>query len=213
MLSAVLALVVATALLLWVYRSMQHPRLYLVSDPANGQPGTTWQALVRYLVLTPIMVGFWFTVILMILTIAAGSRSGGALALAAAAVVGAARVLAHISPEGSHELGKTIPLAVLSLILIGGSNPSLEHWSDVLNEIGANSGALDTYYWTLLALDVLVTGLWFVRQRSRWAGHQPGSSRARWRLDLRPVTKALRSVRDFGKTPTANSTPLEASHE
>ena len=69
-------------------------------------PTARWQAIVRYVVLTPIMVFFWLWAMLFILTVAADNRSAQALALSAAVVVGAARVLAHISPEGSTSLGR-----------------------------------------------------------------------------------------------------------
>ena len=90
-----------------------------------------WPAVVRYLVLTPITLFLWLWSILLILTVAADDRSADELALAAAVVVGERHECSHISPEAAHELGKTVPLAVVTLIILGGGNGA-ETWGNCL---------------------------------------------------------------------------------
>ena len=209
LLFGVIGLMILMGIILWAYRSMQHPRLYLAISPKDGAPTARWQAIVRYLVLTPIMVFLWLWAILIILTIAADNRSAQALALAAAVVVGAARVLAHISPEASHELGKTIPLAVLTIILLGGGvlngDSGVNRWGELLAGIDENIDVVNTYYLFLVVLDVVITGLWVLRERVNWRSELPGSNRRRFTAKLVPLTNAWRSVRDFGKASTHKS--------
>ncbi len=203
---AAIGLAVITAMIVWVYRSMQHPRLYLSPNAETGEPQASWQSLVRYLVLLPIVLAVWLFVIILIMTVAANDRTAEQIALAAAAVVGAARVLAHTSPEGSHELGKTIPLAVLSIIILGGT-PDGNSWADIINDIDKNGDALDGAYVTLLILDVVLTGLWYWRVRAQWREERPTSVITRLVTWMKPGLAVFRNVRDFGKTKESKAKP------
>lgn len=199
LLGAVVALVLTMFVLLWLYHSMQTPRLFLTRKPPAGRPGVTWESVLRYVVLTPILIFIWYAVLLFILTVATNSRTAEAIAVLAAAVVGAARVLSHVSPEGSHELGKTVPLAVLSVIILGGGGPSVQGWGSTVQELVSNGNRLDTYYFALVALDVVVTAIWFMAIRWHWEGQQADSQRTRWRLSLAPTRRRIRQALDFGK--------------
>lgn len=167
-------LALVTGLLVWIYRTMQVPRLFIGHHPDTGRPTLSWKAVVRYVVMTPIMVTWWYMVIVIILSLAAPTRTAEQVAVGAAAVVGAARLLAHIMPEASHELGKTIPLAVITIILISGIGQSLESWGATLEDFDYNTGLLNTYFYALIALDFLITGWWLWRQYSRWNAQQIG---------------------------------------
>jgi len=205
LLVAIAGLVLMMLLLVWLYHTMQNPRLYLVKTDPAGRPGVTWKAAVRYLLVTAVMIVIWYFIILMILSVATGSRTPQAIGVLAAAVIGAARVLAHMSPEGSHELGKTIPLAVLSVIIIGGGGPSPEGWGHTVLELIDNGSTLDTYYLLLVILDVVVTIIWFLMVRRRWdKAHSVTRVAARPR-PLGPFGRAMRKSLDFGK-PTPATT-------
>ncbi len=195
---AALGLAILMLLLQWVYRSMQVPRLYITPDPKTGEPGVRWQATVRYFVLLPFAAYMWLLVLLVVLITASGTRSPQSLALGAAAVVMASRFLAHINPEASHELGKIIPLVVLSLLLIGGSSPGERLYTSLL-EVVENFGAIDNFVFMIVVVDVVMTWLWFWRTRSRWHGRQSGTRRSLLRISLRPVTDPLKAVWNFGK--------------
>ena len=201
-----IGLALTTALILWVYRSMQKPRLYLTYSDDGGEPTANWPSLIRYLVLIPIMLGIWMMALMLILTVAAEDRSAEEIALASAAVIGAVRILAHISPECSHELGKTVPLAVLSIILLGAyADPS--SWDERLSDLDRNADAIDYQYVTLLVLDLVVTALWYWRVRTTWREERPNSSYERLLRWMKPGLDVLRSIRDFGKTKDSKAHP------
>lgn len=148
----------------------------------------------------------WFGALIMILTIAAADRSAEDIALAAAAVIGAVRILAHITPEGSHELGKTVPLAVLSIILLG-STADPASWDERLQGIAANTDAIDTQFYTLLVLDIVVTALWYWRVRLQWREERPTSLVERAMRWLKPGLDVLRAIRYFGKSDASKAKP------
>lgn len=191
-------LAIGMGVVMWVYRSMQKPRLYLRYRDADLRPIVTWQALARYIVTTAVALIVWLFVILFILTVAANNRTAEEIAIAAAVVIGASRLLAHISPEGSHELGKTIPLAVLSIILLGSSLDG-QTWAELVEDLGANAGIIDSYYWALLIFDVLLTTWWTLRQFAKWDTNQVGTWRHRIRSRYRQAIKPFQWIRDFGK--------------
>lgn len=195
---AALGLAILMLLLQWVYRSMEVPRLYITPDPKTGEPGVRWQSIVRYFVLLPFAAYVWLLVLLVVLITASGTRSAQSLALGAAAVVMASRFLAHINPEASHELGKIIPLVVLSLLLIGGSSPGERLYSSLI-EVGENFGSIDNFVFMIVVVDIVMTWIWFWRKRSRWQGRQSGTRRSLLRISLRPATDPLKAVWNFGK--------------
>jgi hypothetical protein len=154
----------------------------------------------------PLMMLIWMGSLILILSIAADGRTAEDIALAVAAVIGAVRVLAHLTPEGAHELGKTVPLAVLSIILLGVSTDPTT-WDERWTALEASSDALDTQYLTLLVLDVVVTALWYWRVMATWKEERPTSIWAHFKARVRPIANGLRAVRDFGKTSESKAKP------
>ena len=76
--------------------------------------------MLRYLLTTPFLVGFWMVVLMTLLAAAARDRSGTQIMVATCAVVGGSRLLAHIKEEIAHELAKAVPIAILGYVIIGG---------------------------------------------------------------------------------------------
>lgn len=191
-------LAIMMGIILWSYRSMQRPRLHLGYRQRDDRPIVTWQAVLRYLVTTPLSLVVWLLALMLILTLVAKGRSAEDIALAAACVIGAVRLLAHISRDAAHELGKTLPLAVLSLVLIGGSvaGTSVE---SIFTEFEENAAVIDSYYFYLLVFDVVLTTIWTLRQYGKWDTSQTGTLRNRTRASFRRLTRPLHVIRDFGK--------------
>lgn len=190
----VVFLALGMALLMWllwlVYRTMQVPRLP-VNFSADRAPNATWLGVLRYLITTPFMVMFWMLVLLGLLSFAAQSRSAPEIAITATAVVGGARLLAHMNEDLAHELAKTIPIIILGLILVGGSFTSEDQWGEVAQGLtGEYLPIVDTYVTALIVFDVVVTGIWFVLVRWRWL------RRHRRELDGQPTESLFGRIGD-----------------
>ena len=156
------------AVLLWlVYRTMQRPRLP-VNRSDDRAPNANWAGVLRYLVTTPFMVLFWLLVFLFLLATASDSRSGEEIIIASTAVIGGARLLAHVKEELAHELAKTVPIAILGFIIIGTGFTDLTRTSDTVEEIESQLPLLDSYWLGLVLFDIVVTVVWFAVIRWRW---------------------------------------------
>ena len=156
------------AFLLWlVYRTMQHPRLP-VNRSADRAPSANWAGVTRYLVTTPFMVLFWLAVFLFLLSTASDSRTGEEIIIASTAVIGGARLLAHLKEELAHELAKTVPIAILGFIIIGTGFTDLTRTSGIVDEIESQLPLLDSYWLGLVVFDIAITAVWFVVIRWRW---------------------------------------------
>lgn len=200
LLMSIAGLTVLVAVIVWIYRTMQRPRLRPTVDPDSGSVALSWQAVTRYVVTTPIMVLIWFSAILIILTWAARDRSAEELVIAAAAVVGAARLLAHLDEEMARELGKTIPLAVVGVILIGRSSATWQEFVGAIDEFDHNWATIDDYYWLLVVFDLFVTAVWIGLHYGRGHDLMVRVSRARVGRVVRTAFAPVRAVRDFGTT-------------
>ena len=172
------------ATVLWVvYRTMDHARLPLVRSDDHA-PRVTWAGGARYALLTPVLVSFWLSVLLLLITAVARERNPDEILAAACAVIAGARLLAHIRAEISHELAKTIPIVILSVILIGGQLVGVAGFEQTFNAISWDR--VDAYWFGLIVWDFLVTSLWFVYQRRSWYGRRRSAGRlsraiTRWR--------------------------------
>jgi hypothetical protein len=154
-----------------IYRGMQHPRLELTDQP-DGPPTVTGRSIWKYLTTPVLLDPLWLMAILTILVLAAnrgtGIRPGNELIIAAAVVVGASRLLAHLNLEAAHELAKSVPLTVVSLFLILGQTISFKAALVTMLQLLRNIDSL-LYYMILIAIfDVVVTAIWFALVQSRW---------------------------------------------
>ena len=152
------------AVLLWmVYRTMQRPRLPRrphrrprAGDHVAGGallPGDD-----------PIHGGVLVPGDPLLLSAAADERTPSEVLVAGTAVIGGARLLAHLKEEIAHELAKTVPIAILGFIIIGGGFAG----ADASRGSGADLPVdrFDTYWW----------GLWCSTYRSRSSGSGPSAS-------------------------------------
>lgn len=177
MILAVLVIALAVLALRAMYRGMQRPRLTLTYHE-DGPPTASRRAVLRYLVTPLVWVPLWFYAVLGILVLASnrgdGFRPVDQMVIAAAAVVGGSRVLAHINAEGAHELAKSVPLTLLSLILISGQTIGFEAFLVVSLLLFVNVDSLSLYVILLGLLDIVATALWLVRRRRAWRREADG---------------------------------------
>lgn len=171
MLQMVVATALAILLLRTIYRGMQHPRLKLHWHEA-GPPTTTLKAIAAYLVTPILLIPLWYLAILVILVIAAnrGSqlRPAEELILVAGLIVGASRLLAHVNLDAAHELAKSVPLTLISLILISGQTISVIGAVVLVNALAASGAWMLNMILFLMVSDIVLTTLWFFYRRVRW---------------------------------------------
>jgi hypothetical protein len=160
------------------YRGMQRPRIIL-TEVAPGAFRAARSDLVRYLVTIPFLLLSWNLVLTGVLIVAANELTGDRVIVVAASVVLAARVFAHLSPERSHELAKTVPLTLVTLVLISGAIRSEASLENILSEFERTSYTPQAVG-LLLVAELIVTALWYwVGARWWWPrGHNvPGLPR------------------------------------
>ena len=167
----IIAAALAVLLLRAIYRGMQHPRLDL-TERVGAPPTFSVRAFWRYAATPVLLDPLWLMSILTILVLASnrgtGIRPGNELIIAAAVIVGASRLLAHVNLEAAHELAKSVPLTVVSLFLILGQTISLKAAIVTMLQLLRNLDSL-LYYMILISIfDVVVTSLWFALVQLRW---------------------------------------------
>lgn len=171
-------LVIAMLAAVTSYRGMQRPRLVLTeTDPGVFRAARA--DVVRYLVAIPFLLIGWNFVLIIVLIIAANDLTGDRIVVVAAAIVLAARVFAHLSPERSHELAKTVPLTLVTLVLISGGIRDATSLENIADEFARTSYTPQALL-LLLAAELVVTALWYwVGVRWWWPrGHDvPGLPR------------------------------------
>jgi hypothetical protein len=142
------------------YRGMQRPRLVLTEVEEGAQFRAARGDVIRYAVAAPFLILGWNLLLLVILIVAANSLTGDSIVVVSSAIVLAARAFAHISPERSHELAKTVPLTLVTLVLISGGlrdQASLEAIADELGNLTITPQAT----LLLLVAEYVFTAAWY----------------------------------------------------
>jgi hypothetical protein len=151
-------LVVATSIAYVIYRAMERPRLRVVETP-QGQRATL-RDTVQYAVSIPILVLLWIAFFTVILSIADNGLDAFNLAVLPAAIVMATRLLAHVNPKIAHELGKAVPLTLITLILIAGGVREENALLDIIEEL-AEMGMSGPALVLVFVFDYVITALWY----------------------------------------------------
>ena len=154
------AIVIATLLAVVIWRAAQKPRLRLVFDPVRDRWTTTTRDVVQYALSIPLLMLLWYYYFLVILLIAPNRLSMFKLILAPAAVILAVRCLAHIWHEAAHNLAKTVPLVIVTTVLMTLTVKSPQEWlafqgNGRMAELSGPAAV------TLVLADYLFTTLWF----------------------------------------------------
>jgi len=153
-----IVLVVATSIAYLIYRAMERPRLRVIDTPQGER--TTLRDTVQYAISIPILVLLWIAFFTVILSIADNNLDAFSLAVLPAAIVMATRLLAHVNPHIAHELGKAVPLTLITLILIAGGIREENALLDIIEELvemGISGPALVLVF----VFDYVITALWY----------------------------------------------------
>jgi len=213
---AIVGLAVVVLILRAIYRGMQHSRLHLRYH-SNRPPTVTWPAVRRYLWTPLVFIPLWFFAILLILIAAAKRgdtvRPGEEVLLAAAVIVGASRLLAHVNREAAHELAKAVPLTLITLILVSGQTVSLAGFVLIVALLVLNMGSLMYYLLLLAALDVAFTAIWVWLRRGEWRrehDHKGTEPHGRWSRVWRTLSQGWASTESG---PSGQPTPVTADSD
>ncbi|MEZ5115340.1 MAG: hypothetical protein R2737_03640 [Candidatus Nanopelagicales bacterium] len=209
-------LVVLGLLLTAVYRTMDHPRLPVVRE-AGKLPRVTLLGLVFYLLSIGPLVLFWYLALLITLLVATTRPTADEIAVMSVAVIVATRALAHISRPTAHEVGKVIPIAVLSVFILGSVVVDETTWDPTLEQLDANAGQLGTYMLIALVAELVITAAWYLalvlrasvavgwrRWREAEHGHR-GLRRARAELEQIARTGQTLAVAEASNQETGRS--------
>jgi len=188
------------ATLLWVsYRTMQHPRLPVIHRTGRP-PLVTATGALRYLITTPLLVTFWMAVLITLLSAAAKDRSGVQVVVATCAVIGGARLLAHLKQEIAHELAKAVPITILSFIIIGGGLAGVDPFIRSFEQVPPD--LVDSYWLGLILWDFFLTAVWLLGLHLAWRRQQQ-RERAGRPVES-PVARVVRRLRSIGyREPSA----------
>ena len=183
------ALVVAVVAIVLLFRGMQRPRLRLVRRDDGWR--TTRRDVVLYALVAPLLVIFWVNVLSFSFVLAPTSLGGRQILLISCAVIVASRALAHVWHEPAHELAKSIPLTLLTLVLVGGALRPETAMDELRNELGSVDLSVPALLLLLFA-DYAFTAAWYwigVRWLAGRGRHLPGVPR-----DPAPIAPARGAV-------------------
>ena len=114
-----LTIIIAMFVAVVGYRAIQRPRIVL-TETQDGQWRASRRDVIQYLISIPFLLTAWNFFLLMILLSGDNWLNARQSLIVADSVIIAARILAHVSPERSHELAKSVPLTLVTLLLISG---------------------------------------------------------------------------------------------
>jgi len=91
--------------------------------------------LIEYIVIVPILVFFWFSILSVFLLLLSKSQSVSQILIISAAIVAATRMTAYYSQELSKDLAKMFPFTVLAIFLLEPNFFSIEKLITRFSEI------------------------------------------------------------------------------
>lgn len=136
------------------YNRTEHPVLYKLI--ASGF------FLLEYVIIIPIFVFFWFSVLSLFLLLISNSQSVQEILLISAAVVAATRVTSYYSSELSKEMAKLFPFTVLAIFLLDVSPNFIETFVSRFSEIPSLLGNIFVYLIFIIILEVVFRGLFTI---------------------------------------------------
>ena len=110
----------------------------------------------QYVLLIPILIGFWTVVMATILTLLSDSSDHSRNAMIATSVVGAVRILAYWTEDLSRDVAKMLPFAVLGVFLVGSTSVNFSEFEALYSNLPALA---DAYLNSLILLSILETVL------------------------------------------------------
>ena len=110
----------------------------------------------QVLVLFPLIVFFWFAVLIVFIAFLSKNQSVGNIMLSAMAIVGATRIASYYNEELSKDLAKLLPLVLLGVFLIDISFFSMDQTLNVLFQVVAQWKVLLYYLLFIMILEIVL---------------------------------------------------------
>lgn len=110
----------------------------------------------QYVLLIPILIGFWTVVMATILTLLSDISDHTRNAMIATSVVGAVRILAYWTEDLSRDVAKILPFAVLGVFLVGSTSVNFSEFKALYSNLPELA---DAYLNSLILLSILETVL------------------------------------------------------
>lgn len=153
-----IAIVAAAFLAYVVYRAMERPRLKIVETP-EGRRARPRDVLL-YAITIPFLIITWILFFWVILLMADNQLDALGLIVIPAAIVVAARVLAHVNSNVAHEVAKVVPLTIITLIIVGGGIRDDASFIEILRELEPINVTWPALLFVLL-VDYALTAGWY----------------------------------------------------
>lgn len=151
-------IIIATVSAVLVYRSMQRPRLAIYTE--QGRWRTRPAHVLIYVASVPFLVLFWWSVLFFILLLTNTPLDGIQTIAITGSIILAVRILAHVWREPAHELGKSIPLTLITLVLISGGIRDADSFIEVVDEAAGVDITVQAIALLVMA-DWVITALWY----------------------------------------------------
>jgi hypothetical protein len=201
-LELVAVLVVSMVAIVLAYRAMQRPRLVL-HPVAPRRYRARRRDVVQYAVSMPLLLTLWTTSLELILIFTNNGLSAAEVTSVSSAIVVAVRLFAHLSHEHAHELAKSIPLTIVTLLIVTSNGWRSE---DGLFELGRDLDRTDVTLPAILVVigaEFLICAVWYWGGVRWWyeRGHDvPGLPRQVHEIDPEHDLADRLTMR---RTPTA----------
>jgi hypothetical protein len=185
-LTFVVIIVVSMFAIVASYHAMQRPRLVLTETP-DGRWRAGRRDIVQYVISMPVLLLLWAAGLELILVFTNNGLSGQQITVVAMAIVISVRIWAHISREHAHELAKSVPLTIVTLLIVTSTGwrstdqlqETLDQWTST--ELTGPALAL------LVLTEFVICAVWY------WVG-------TRW---LHPRGRNVPGLSEPVRTPTA----------
>jgi len=118
--------------------------------------------LLEYIIIVPILVFFWFSVLAAFLLLLSKTQDVSQVLIISAAIVAATRMTAYYSGELSKDLAKMFPFTVLAIFLLDRDFFSIQKTIERFSEIPSLFGNIVGFLIFIAILEIVMRGLFTI---------------------------------------------------
>jgi hypothetical protein len=139
-----LSIILYVVFVWFFYRTLSKKDLFKLDISRYEFTGEKWKKtgsillyVLKYFIVFPLYVGFWFAVLTLFMFVMAESIDVRQGVLISICLVSAIRVTSYLNEDLSRDLAKLVPFALLAIFLV---NPNFFSWDLFMARVGATSG-------------------------------------------------------------------------